>query len=117
MGQEGIKIYHSWNEADLSEDDKKDYTKIRDKFKAHFESKSNFRVERHLFRQVAQGANARHDDFIARLKTQAKKCKFSGDELEERIIEQIIEGTKHMKVRQMILKDESITLDKANNEA
>ena len=42
---------------DLSEDDKKDYTKIRDKFKAHFEPKSNFRVERHLFRQYAQGAN------------------------------------------------------------
>ena len=116
MGQEGITIYKSWEE-ELSEDDRKDYTKIMDRFKKHFEPKTNFRVERHIFRHFEQRETESCENFMSRCKTQAKKCKFTDQEREERLIEQLLEGTKYKKVRQFILKDEAMKLDKAINEA
>jgi uncharacterized protein YyaL (SSP411 family) len=116
LGQEGITIYNSWS-TELTEEEKKDHTKIMEKFKAYFAPKTNFRIERFQLQQYTQREKESCDDFLTRCKTQACKCKFNPDELDERLIEQLIKGTKHNKIQQSLLKDEKITLNQAMNEA
>ena len=55
------------------------------------------------------------DDFMTRCRNQANKCKFRDQkELEERLIEQLIVGTKHQKAQERILEHGAVlTLDKA----
>jgi len=51
---------------------------------------------------------------MARCKIQAQKCRFSETELEERLIEQLIIGTRERKVQEVLLcKDGKLKLDKA----
>lgn len=58
------------------------------------------------------------DDFVTRCKLEAKKCKFSPTELNERLIEQLIIGTKYMEVQERFLgKDEKLTLDASRDVA
>ena len=51
---------------------------------------------------------------MARCKIQAKKCRFNKAEIEERLIEQLIIGTRERKVEEVLLrKAEKLKLDKA----
>ena len=51
---------------------------------------------------------------MARCKIKAQKCRFSEAELEERLIEQLIIGTRERKVQEVLLrKDDKLKLDKA----
>ena len=54
------------------------------------------------------------DPFTARCKIQTQKCRFSEAKLEERIIEQLIIGTRERKIQEVLLgKDDKLKLDKA----
>ena len=55
------------------------------------------------------------DDFMTRCRNQATECKFRDvTDVGERLIEQLIIGTKHKKVQERLLsKGESLTLDEA----
>ncbi|KAJ8044300.1 hypothetical protein HOLleu_11732 [Holothuria leucospilota] len=56
------------------------------------------------------------EDFMAKCRIQADKCKFSTAESEQRLIEQLILGTAHKKVQEKLLgEDETLTVDKAMN--
>lgn len=117
LGQEGITIFNSWTDEELSEEDKKDPMKIMDRFKKHLEPKTNFRVERFQLQQFRQRENETCDDFLTSCRVQAKRCKFLDIEKDERIIEQLIWGTRYKKVQQALLKKEEMTLNQAMNEA
>ena len=108
-GDEGVHMYNSWG---LEGDDAKTPEKVWEKFDAHVEPRSSFRVERLTFQRMRQKDDESSDDFITRLTNQAKACKFK--EHDERIIEQITFGTKHAEVQKTILmEDEQYTLEKA----
>ena len=51
---------------------------------------------------------------MTRCRNQATKCKFR-DEIEtnDRLIEQLIKGTKHKKVQEKLLENPDLSLDKA----
>ena len=85
-----------------------------DAFEKHFEPKSNFHIRRFNLQKFRQDQHETIDDFITRCKLQAKKCKFSATEMDDRLIEQLIIGTKYMKVQGRLLgKDEKLKLDAA----
>ena len=51
---------------------------------------------------------------MARCKIQAQECRISEAEIEDRLIEQVIIGTKKPKVQEVLLgKDDKLKLDKA----
>ena len=53
---------------------------------------------------------------MTRCKLQALKCKFNQAELEERLIEQLIVGTRLPELqKELLAKDENLTLEKALN--
>ena len=55
----------------------------------------NFRVHRLHLMRYRQSSNENLDDFITRARKLAKKCQFSEDELNERLMELVIASTPH----------------------
>ena len=53
------------------------------------------------------------DDFMARCRNQANKCKFrDSQEIEDRLIEQLVIGTKHKRFQERLSeKGDTLTLD------
>ena len=72
VGQEGLKMYNTW---DLSEEDKKPKV-IWEKFEKQLEPKTNFRLERYHLQKLKQEESELTDEYITRCKLQAKKSKF-----------------------------------------
>ena len=90
-------MYNTW---DFSETDKKDVEVIWAKFQGLIEPKSNYRLSRFHLQKFRQLSSETVGEFMARCKTQARKCKFrDATETEERLIEQSVVGvrcvTKH----------------------
>ena len=85
-GEERLKRYNAWSFK--NDFDRADPEIIWRKFEEQLEPQVNFRIARFYLREY----NTENiDDFVARCKLQAKKCKFrDNQETEERLIEQII---------------------------
>ena len=114
-GVTGIKKFNSWG---LNEDDAKDPAAVWKKFKEYGETSQNFRIARlalRTFRQKATGSEVEPvEDFMARCRLQAQLCDFRGEELNNRLIEQLIAGTAHPDVQKELLgKDKNLTLEQA----
>lgn len=76
------------------------------KLDEHFEPMRRRNYERHLFRQISQKMDERFADFVLRLRIQAKRCefdRFNPQEVEDRLIEQIVEGCQSKELRRRIL--------------
>ena len=111
LGQEGINVYETWS---LTVEQKGDPNEIFKCFEKYFEPKINYRLNRFQLQKFKQGVSENIDQFMIRCRTQAGKCKFSTAELETRLIEQLIFGTVHKKVQEILLsKDETLKLDDA----
>ena len=53
------------------------------------------------------------DNFISRWHQQVSKCRFKTSEVDERIMEQLIEGTRYPELqKELFVKDATLTLDK-----
>ena len=110
IGEEGRKIYNSF---DLNDGEKAKPDTIFLKSATYLEPKSNFRIARYQLQGFRQADDESVDSFMARCKMQAQKCRFSEAELEERLIEQLIIGTRERKVQEVLLgKDDKLKLDK-----
>lgn len=81
------------------------------------EPQVNFRIARFYLRGYKQKNTENIDDFVARCRLQAKKCRFrDNQETEERLIEQIITGTRHPELQKLLLsKGMELTLQEAIN--
>ena len=111
IGEEGRKIFNSF---ELSDEEKQKLDVIFDKFATYVEPKSNFRIARYQLQGFRQSDDESVDSFMARCKIQAQKCRFSEAEIEDRLIEQLIIGTREPKVQEALLgKDDKLKLDKA----
>ena len=113
-GDEGLRRFNSWK---LSEDDKKDPSKVWGRFEQEIvKPGENWRVARLKLQALKQKQDEPFDQFVTRVKLQAYKCSFKDtageSELESRVIEQLIAGTKHPDVQKELLqKDASLTLE------
>ena len=108
LGQEGIRIFKAWNvEVNTVKE-------LFEAFAKHFQPKTNFRLERFRLQKFQQEPGETVDDFMSKCRTQVQKCKFSEQEMNDRLIEQLIVGTRLKKVQEILLsKDEKLTLDTA----
>ena len=114
-GVTGIKKFNSWG---LKEEDKKKPDVVWSKFMEYGEGTQNYRIARLSLRNINQkmidGSAETVEEFIARCRLQAQLCKFKEEEIEERIIEQLISGTVYQEVQKELLsKDDKLTLDEA----
>ena len=88
------------------------YTACITTLNKHFSRSSNKFHERHILRQLKQGQDESIERFVARLRSQASKCKYGDSILEEEILQQLITGGRCEKLRTKLLTNES-TLDEA----
>ena len=97
IDEKGRKIFNSF---ELSDEEKQKLDVIFDKFATYVETKSNFRIARYQLQgQFRQSDDESVDSFMARCNIQAQKCRFSEAEIEDRLIEQLIIGTREPKVQ------------------
>ena len=115
IGEEGLRRYNAWTFENDS--DRADPEIIWRKFEERLEPQVNFRIARFYLREYKQKNTENIDDFVAKCKLQAKKCKFrDNQETEERLIEQVITGTRHPELQKRLLsKGIELTLQEALN--
>ena len=115
MGLTRLKKFNSWA---LTEEEKKDSKIIWKKFEQYGEATQNFWISRLSVRnykqKVTNGEAEPVEEFMARCRPQAKLCDFKSDEMDDRLIEQLIAGTVHAKVqKELLAQDKKLTLDGA----
>ena len=115
MGITGLKKFNSWG---LTEAEQKDPETVWRKFLEYGDQSQNHRIARLALRNFKQKVSGTEvepvEEFLARCRLQAQLCKFAANELDERIIEQLIAGTVHPEVQKELLgKDDKLTLSEA----
>ena len=111
LGPQGVEIFDSWTHLTPVQLD--DPEQVWTAFSNYFEPKTNYRLARYQLRDIKQNSNEPVDSYISRLRTQAKKCNYQPDALEDMLIDQFIVGVAHDSVRKHILdkKSDELTLD------
>ncbi|XP_077535303.1 uncharacterized protein LOC144147109 isoform X2 [Haemaphysalis longicornis] len=109
-GDEAIEVFNTFSFAKGECDT--DYATVLKKFDEYFKTQSNEIYERYLFRKRVQEQGEEFEHFLRDLKTQARLCNFGGL-LESMIRDQIVFGTNDEKVREKLLRDNELTLAKA----
>ena len=114
-GKESLRQYNSWS---LGNDaDRRIPAVIWGKFLEQIEPQVNFQIARFCLQNYSQKETENIDDFLARCRLQAQKCKFRDErEMEERIIDQIIAGTKFPELqKQLLIKNEAMSISEVLN--
>jgi hypothetical protein len=109
LDDEGLKIYNSFS---LSEDDKKDPSKILKEFEDRLQiNKPNFRASRLELHFFYQKQDETLDDFYTRCKEKMEECEFTADEQKERFVEQVLASTPIQDFKKWLLgQEKEITL-------
>lgn len=94
------------------EDD--EYKKAMRKLDNRFKTEDNFPYERHIFRQMSFHDSETADQFITRLRKQARHCNF-GAALEDNLRDQLIEKVKDLELKKRLLETKNVTLEQALN--
>ncbi|XP_063839123.1 uncharacterized protein LOC135088165 [Ostrinia nubilalis] len=90
IGPDAIEIYNSFN---LSDADKNNLQTIINKFVEYFAPKSNISFERYIFFKIEQNEDEHFNEFLTRIKTQARKCEFD-NLLDEMLKDKIVFGIR-----------------------
>ena len=112
-GEEGLRRYNSWR---LSNADKTKPDFVWSKFSQQIvKPTENSRVSCLKMQKITQKDDECIDDYVSSLKLQAYKCDLrDDDDINTRVIEQIIAGTRHSELQKDLLqKPKSLTLDEA----
>jgi len=109
MGDEADDILSSFG---LSEEDKKNYDIVRDRFESYFVKKKNTIFERAKFNRRKQEEGESVDDFILDLYRLSEHCEY-GTLREEMIRDRIVVGLRNATLSEKLQMDSELTLEKA----
>ena len=118
IGRAGADAFNSFEWDNAS--DKSKVAAVFKKFNKHLQPRRvNAQLARFGLQKYRQQPDKSVDDFFARCKKKTSKCKFrDAQETNDRLIEQLIVGTKHSKVQECLLEGGSdLTLDEALDKA
>ena len=110
MGIEGQRLFSAqhpkWDEDATS------FTAMRDGAKAVFQRTRNATMERHKFYGRKQLPGETVQQFVNELRSLAVHCKFEGFH-DTAIMDMLIFNTCHARVREVLLREDNLTLDRA----
>lgn len=109
-GEEAIEIFNTFDYQ--QNEDSSDYKAVMQKFNAYFAGQSNEVHEHYVFRSRIQTPGEPFEHFVRDLRTQAGACNF-GSLKELMIRDQIVFGTIDSNLREKLLRDNNLTLQKA----
>ncbi|PIK37302.1 hypothetical protein BSL78_25862 [Apostichopus japonicus] len=111
VGEEGLQRYNSWT---LTAEESICASTLFGKFMAQLEPAENFRIARLKLRNYYQQPGEKLDDFVNRCKLLSKKCDFTKEEVDERLVEQIIASTPISEFQKELLSQpKEFTIQKA----
>ena len=103
IGRHGLDVYQGWTWDDPDNRHKLD--QVWERFDRHIQPRVNSYLARYNFHKCRQLEHESVDEFIARCRVLAAKCKFSDVlETDTRLIEQLIVGTRHVRVQEKLLE-------------
>lgn len=109
-GDEALDVYNNFSFA--AGENREDYDTLVRKFEEYCVDQGNEVYERHIFRLRTQEDSEPFERFLRDLKKQAKLCNFGS--LEESMIrDQVVFGTNNAKLREKLLSDKDLNLQKA----
>ncbi|XP_049275515.1 uncharacterized protein LOC119372299 isoform X3 [Rhipicephalus sanguineus] len=111
-GEDAIEIFNTLNFTEG--EDKADYATVIKKFDEYFTLQTNEVHERYVFRKRVQSQGEPFEHFLRDLKKQARACNF-GALLDSMVRDQIVYGTNDDRVREKLLRDCELTLQKAEH--
>ncbi|XP_070378979.1 uncharacterized protein [Dermacentor albipictus] len=111
-GEDAIEIFNTLSFAEG--EDKADYATVIKKFDDYFKLQTNEVHERYIFRKRVQSQGEPFEHFLRDLKQQARACNF-GALQDSMVRDQIVYGTNDDKVREKLLRDCELTLQKAEH--
>ena len=109
MGDQADDILRSFN---LSEEDSKKYTVVKEKFDSHFVKRKNVIFERAKFNMRKQEDGETVDSFITALYELVEHCSYRGL-WEEMIRDRLVVGISDSKLSEKLQLDNALTLEKA----
>ena len=110
IGKEAVKIFNTFKWENAT--DKEDITKVLKNFEKYCTPRKNVTYERYIFHTRKQNANENVDEYITSLRILAGNCEF-GDIEESLIKDMLVLGVNDKKLRENMLLDPELTLDKA----
>ena len=112
LGAEGQRRYSKLKELDNYAEGATEFEKANLKLANEYKFIRNKRAERYAFRRRTQSQCESITEYIAALRDLASTCDF-GDFLDDAICDQMIENMYNHKIRERLLADENIDIDKA----
>ena len=109
IGKEGREIFNTFV---FAEEQKDKLEPLLEKFESYCIPKKNVTMERHKFNTRTQGSTELIDQFVTDLKNIARDCEF-GDIKNDLIRDRIVCGTSSEKVKERLLREDKLTLEKA----
>lgn len=109
IGSEAAAIYNTFG---LDDQEQINVKVIEKKFEEYFMPKSNVIFERYTFNEMTQNDGESFDEFLTKIKTQAKKCEY-GELVDSLIRDKIVTGIRSKAVREKLLPNGKLTLDEA----
>ncbi|KAK9730704.1 hypothetical protein QE152_g14320 [Popillia japonica] len=108
IGDDGFKIYTTFKLVEGQQNKLRD---LLQKFEEHFIGKENVAYERYKFFTYRQEEGESLEDFIIELKKKANRCKLEGLQ-DSLIVTMITCGIRNEAIRQRLLEDDTLTLEK-----
>lgn len=109
IGEDAVTIFNTFK---LTADQLKKVKNIKDEYTNHFTPKVNLTYERYLLHKIVQANGESFDEFLTRIRSQSNKCEF-GDLQDSLVLDQIVVGTLSDKLREKLLCEDDLKLDKA----
>ena len=101
-GEKGLDIYNS--RTFTKEEDREKPAIIFERYKNQLEPKTSHRIPRCTLQGMRQEQGEPVDDFISRFKNRAAKCQFRyNTEVEDRVLDQLIWGSKNPDVQKSLI--------------
>lgn len=110
-GDDALDVYNNF--AFSEGENKEDYQTLVKKFEEYCVQQGNEVYERHVFRLRVQEEAEPFERFLRDIKKQAKLCNF-GDLEQSMIRDQVVFGIGDKKLRQRMLSEKDLTLQKAD---
>ncbi|KAG1936303.1 hypothetical protein F2P79_018653, partial [Pimephales promelas] len=108
LGAEGQRIFYALPDSGET------YNSAVDALKKHFMPKMNVVVERHMFRKRVQALHENIQQYVAALHALSVNCDF-GDKGDDMIRDQLLEHLHSDDIRQRLLLEPDLTLQKATS--
>lgn len=108
-GQELSELLETLN---ISDDNQKKVAELKKAFEDYYVPQANLTYERYIFNKLGQQEGEKFDEFLVKIKTQAKRCDF-GTIHDSLVKDKIVIGVINGKLREKLLTKKDLTLTTA----